>query len=312
MLYQRRTGGWPKNVDMVTPLSAEQRKQLIIDKEKVDDSTIDNRATVDPLRELAKIYNQTGQERFKVSFIKGIEFLLSGQYANGGWPQVWPVSIGYQYDITYNDDAMVNVLYLMRDIVNRERYFNESLVSESLRQRCDEAFRKGIDCILKTQIQVNGMPTIWCQQHDPVTLQPAFARSYELPSFGPRESARIVQLLMELPDPNDSVRRAIRGAMRWLDKHKIEGYRYVRASKDGKRHAHLVQDTTAEPIWARCYDLQTEEPFFSDRDGVPRMHLEDIGMERRDGYMWYHTTPNKLFKLYEHWKEKHDNSIVAR
>lgn len=45
-----------------------------------------------------------------------MEYLLSGQYDNGGWPQFWPGMRGYQVHITFNDDAMVNTMEMLRDI----------------------------------------------------------------------------------------------------------------------------------------------------------------------------------------------------
>ena len=45
LLYQRVTGGWPKNIDMARPLTSDEQAQLLIDKEKPDDSTTDNDAT---------------------------------------------------------------------------------------------------------------------------------------------------------------------------------------------------------------------------------------------------------------------------
>ena len=308
MLYQRNTGGWPKNIDTSKPLDESDVAQLQIDKERQDDSTIDNDATTTQLQQLAKIYQQTGDSCYKESFIKGIEYLLEGQYPNGGWPQVWPNGKGYQKSITYNDDAMVNVLVLLRGVAYRYGVLGGDLVSDSIRQRCEVAFWKGIDCVLETQIVVNGRPTIWCQQYDRETLVPTFARSYELPAFSPRESARIVQLLMEMPDPDEKIRNSIHGAMKWMADHQINGYRYQKANKERTIHAKLVSDATAGPLWARYYDLQTEQPFVCDRDGIPRPNLEDIGLERRDGYLWYDTRPKRLFKQYKSWKEKYDSA----
>ena len=45
LLYQRVTGGWPKNIDMAKPLSKEERDKVEHDKARLDDSTIDNNAT---------------------------------------------------------------------------------------------------------------------------------------------------------------------------------------------------------------------------------------------------------------------------
>ena len=39
LLYQRTTGGWPKNIDMARPLSDEDRQRVERDRERLDDST---------------------------------------------------------------------------------------------------------------------------------------------------------------------------------------------------------------------------------------------------------------------------------
>ena len=45
LLYQRVTGGWPKNINMARPLTSEEKTQLAKDRERIDDSTTDNGAT---------------------------------------------------------------------------------------------------------------------------------------------------------------------------------------------------------------------------------------------------------------------------
>ena len=119
LLYQRVTGGWPKNIDMARPLTSDEQAQLLIDKEKPDDSTTDNDATNIQMMFLARLYQNTKDLRYREAFRKGVEYLLSGQYENGGWPQFWPEMHGYQIHITYNDDAMVNTLKLFRGRIRR-------------------------------------------------------------------------------------------------------------------------------------------------------------------------------------------------
>ena len=138
-----------------------------------------------------------------------------------------------------------------------------------------------------------------------MTLQPVGARSFELAAYCTQESAAIVQLLMELPRPDRRVRRAVTGAMRWLDAHKLTGYRVERATLPGtgQRDTRLISDSTAPPLWARYYDLEHALPLFCDRDGVPRRQLEEIGYERRNGYAWYGTRPARLYPLYQQWRE---------
>ena len=86
LLYQRVTGGWPKNINMSRPLTDEERVQVLRDKERRDDSTTDNGATNMQMLYLAKLYQATQVERYKEGVLKAVEYLLSGQYENGGWP----------------------------------------------------------------------------------------------------------------------------------------------------------------------------------------------------------------------------------
>ena len=308
LLYQRVTGGWPKNINMSRPMSDEERAQVLKDKKRRDDSTTDNGATNMQMLYLAKLYQATKDARYKEGFQKAVEYLLSGQYENGGWPQFWPEMHGYQIHITYNDDAMVNTMNLLRDVAEQKAPYQD-MADKALRKRCTEAFNKGVECMLKTQMRdKDGKLTIWCQQHDRDTYAPASARAYELPSYGPMESASITKLLMSLPNPDERIKQAINAAMAWFDKYKLTGLRIQRhgpwASMDGDTK--LVKDANAEPIWGRYYDLKYCEPYVCDRDGLPRRRLEDIGHERRNGYAWFSNRPAELYPIYEQWANQYD------
>ena len=307
MLWQRCTGGWPKNIDMVTPMTDEQKQKVAADKQLTDDSTIDNGATTQQMRFLARLFQQTGDKQTREAFLRGVEFLLSGQYEDGGWPQFWPNPHGYQVHITFNDDAIYNTMVMLRDMVQMKEPYQGKLTDKKLRKRMQKAFDKGVECILATQIRIDGQPTIWCQQHDHETLKPAKARAYELPSYGPQESASLVQLLMQLPNPDERVKQAVHGAMRWFDKYKLTGLRLVRTGwREGTPDVKLVKDEHGGPLWARYYDLEHCEPYVCDRDGVPRRRLEDIGHERRNGYSWYGSHPAELYPLYDEWADRYD------
>lgn len=304
LAYQRETGGWPKNIPIHRPLGGEL-SIVLGDKNRLNDSTTDNDATILELTYLARLYQQNPDKQYKDAFLKGVEFILAGQYENGGWPQFWPENRGYQVYITYNDNAMVQTLEIIRKLRDGIAPFND-LVDDSMKARLAQAFDKGIECILNTQIKVNDQPTIWCQQHDNITLKPAPARSFELPSFCTSESCSIIRLLMELPNPNERVKASINGAMTWLDAHKIHGIRIEQfTNAEGKPDKRVVKDPQAVPIWARFYDLEKAEPLFCDRDGIPRKNLSEIGYERRNGYSWYNQAPESLYKPYEQWKEKY-------
>lgn len=312
LLYQRVTGGWPKNTNMSAPLTEMQKAQVLRDKQRTDDSTVDNNATTSQMTHLANVFKATGDAKYKEGFVKGLEYLLMGQYENGGWPQFWPNPSHYQVQITFNDNNIINMLTMFRSILDGQAPYDGALVSDELKARVQNAYDKGLDCLLKCQIIVKKQPTVWCQQHDPVTLQPTGGRAFELPSYCSMESAHIVDFLMSLPNPDKRIKAAIHGAMKWFDTYKITGYRLERGMIDGERNTRLVEDPAAQPIWARFYDLAHCEPYVCDRDGLPRRYLSQIGRERRNGYSWYNSNAAALYPKYAEWIKANDPKYKSK
>ena len=309
LLYQRVTGAWPKNTDMARRLTDYEREAVIAAKQRTDDSTIDNGATTTQMIFLARLYQATGETRFREAFLAALKYLLDGQYENGGWPQIWPHTEGYHEHITFNDDAIANILFIFDDIRNARAPYEGDLINAATRKQVANAFDKGIECILKCQIFVDGEATVWCQQHYKDSYAPAPARVFEHACYCSFESATLVRLLMTLPKPSKRVKEAVHGAMKWFDTYKLTGLRMVRTGwRPGERHdAKLVADSNAkEPIWGRFYNFEYCEPFVCDRDGIQRRDLSQIGLERRTGYGWYGSRPAELYPLYEAWAEEHD------
>ena len=114
-LYQRHTGGWPKNLDMAQPLTDADRARLTADR-ALDDSTIDNGATTRQIEFLARMAAATRDERAQASMLAGIDYLLAAQYPNGGWPQYFPLRNDYSRHITFNDDAMIAAATLLQSV----------------------------------------------------------------------------------------------------------------------------------------------------------------------------------------------------
>ena len=95
---------------------------------------------------------------------------------------------------------MIGVMELFRDITIEDENFH--FVPEDFRKTCEVALEKGLKCILKTQVVIDGHLTAWCAQHDRTTLKPAKARSYELPSLSGSESVGIIRYLMGSNNPD--------------------------------------------------------------------------------------------------------------
>ena len=305
LLHQRGTGGWSKNVDMAAVLTEREKAGLIKQKQK-NDSNIDNGATYTQLAFLARVYTARKLERHRDAFLKGVDYLLKAQYDNGGWPQYYPRLTGYYKHITFNDGAMINVLRLLRDIAQKKAAY--VFVDEDRRDKAEKAVQKGVECILKTQIVVQGKRTVWCAQHDEVTLAPAGGRKYELPSLSGGESVQIVRFLMGIERPGEQVVEAIESAVAWFKRSKITGIRWIEkphGSRPGDFDRMVVQDPNAEPLWARFYEIGTNRPMFVGRDGVVKYNVAEIEEERRNGYQWYIDTPAKLLNEdYPAWQKK--------
>lgn len=308
LYFQMDAGGWAKNKPYHHTMTAADTAEFRKNRDGIG-ATIDNGSTTSEMIFLAQMYQQIKDEHYANAFEKALKYLLLSQYGNGGFPQFYPFrkgkTVSYAAHITYNDNAMVNVLRLLRDIAEGDTLYACLPLTETLKERARKAYNKGIDCIMETQIQVNRQPAVWCAQHDEVTLLPANARAYELASFSGQESVGIVQLLMEIPAPEERIIRSVKGAMRWFDEHKITGWKVENLpGPDGKKNIVLTADPAATPLLARFYDLDTGRPFFCDRDGVKRAALTDIGAERRNGYSWYNNGLEGLQKQYSGWLKK--------
>ena len=306
LVYQRAIGGWPKAVDMI-PVKYEKKltdaARAAIQADSLhEDATFDNSATSREVIYLVKAYGLTQNRNYLNAAERGLNYILKAQYANGGWPQYYPEHNIYRGEITYNDNAMINVLNILQDVVEGVNGFN--LVNPSFKPRAIESVKRGVDCILKTQVKVNGKLTVWCAQYDEKTLQPAKARAFELISLSGSESVGITEFLMRQDNPSDAVKTAIKGAMAWFEAAKIVGYDFVFVDdpKQPKGKDRVLVKDPKSTIWARFYDIQTNVPFFTGRDSVPKKTIAEVEVERRTGYAWYGTWPAKLIdKKYPAW-----------
>jgi PelA/Pel-15E family pectate lyase len=305
LLYQRVSGGWPKNLDMASALPAAARAK-IADERALNDATIDNGSTTTQVRLLALVHRAGADARVRDAILNGIDYLLSAQYPNGGWPQYFPLRDDYSRRITYNDDAMINVMTLLRDASRGQTPFE--FVDAPRRERAARAVSRGVDVILRSQIRVNGVLTGWCQQHDERTLQPTKARAYEHPSLASKETVGIARFLMGIEAPSAGVVAAIDGAASWLRSAQLSGVRTERRPDRAAPNGYdvvVVADASAPPIWARFYEIGSNRPMFSGRDGVIRYALSEIEIERRTGYSWMADYASKLLTDdYPKWKAR--------
>ena len=266
MAHQMENGAWPKNVNFFR-----LENDGAAAPSSLEAATIDNGATTTEIRFLMRLFAATGDSLCLESALRGVRYLLSMQYDNGGFPQYFPRHDHYHARITFNDDAMVSALRLLREVSLRRAPYGPFPLELSVEAAA--AVDKGVACILACQYVQHGVRTVWAQQYDEHTLQPAPARAFELAGLCSAESAAIVEFLQTVSADHPEVLPAIEDAINWFRAHQLP---------DGR--------------WARFYTLEDNRPFFCGRDGVMRFSLDEIEEERRNGYSWYNTRPAKLLR----------------
>jgi PelA/Pel-15E family pectate lyase len=287
--WQSAQGSWPKNNDTT-------RQPFTGDPNKIS-GTFDNSSTTGELRFLAREFRVTRDKRCEQAFLRGLDHILKAQYPTGGWPQFYPPSNQYHRHITFNDGSMIRLMELLDEIAASPDY---GFVDATRRAAVKASLDRGLACILKCQIRVNGKLTVWCAQHDEVDYSPAGGRTYELVSLSGAESAGILHYLMSLDKPSPEVVQSIKAGAQWYESAKIPGIRLQSVD----RNRTVVADPNAPPLWARFYEIETNRPMFSGRDGVKKYAMSEIEAERRNGYSWYGQWGLGVASDYAKWKEK--------
>jgi PelA/Pel-15E family pectate lyase len=209
---------------------------------------------------------------------------------------------------------------LLKDVKDNKPQY--AFIDSKERDKLVTAYAKGLQCIIKTQINDAGKPTAWCQQHDEVTLQPAWARKFEPPAICNQESANMVGFLMTIDHPGKELVDAIQNAVAWFNDSKIvhtrvdhiAAPRMVTPFRVSTGDRVVVTDDKAPPIWTRYYELKTHRPLFCNRDSKVVYSLAEVDRERRDGYAWYTYAPQQVLNKYPGWQKlwAPDNNVLDK
>ena len=308
LLYQRVDGGWKENEDPARIPDADTRARFAEEARKSGGS-FDNRNIYTQLDYLATAWAITGDARYRDGSLRGLEFTLAQQIPScGGWPHTVPASQSYHPHITIADDVTAGVLGTLRKVLDdRARY---AFVDAATLARVRDAVTRGDACLLRLQVRQGDRLTGWAGQYDATTLQPAQGRKFELPSITGQETVGVVRYLMSIPSPSPAVIAAVDGAVDWLRRVELKGwrietfdappeqFRYHASDKDRR----LVADPEAS-TWARFHDLADNSAVLADREGRRLARFDEVTRERRTGYEWYGSWPRALLKSeYPRWR----------
>ena len=264
---QKNNGGWMKN-DQLHKLSDSELKAL--QNARSEHSCLDNTATTQEMRFLAKVWQKTNVAKYKESFLKALNMIFKAEKGCGGWSQYWPLQGGGSYwdYITFNDDLMTNVMRLLQEIAAGRGDF-ANIADDATKQHCTEAVQRAIDVIIKCQVDDNGTKAAWCAQHDTIRFQPAVGRPHELPSISGSESASLLSYLMTIEKPSEALQQTIHTAVAWLDAHKIDGKAVEDFTNDKGEKDRRIIDKAGSAVWGRFIQLggetgrKTYESFFN-------------------------------------------------
>jgi len=294
--FQTPSGGWSKRTDMAG-LPRQPGQMFGVENNYIP--TFDNGATTTQLRWLAAFYPYAPaafQPKLKAALEKGVQFVLAAQYPNGGFAQTYPLQGGYHDAVTLNDHVLVELLRLLNEVATAPQF---AMLPANLKQQAQQQFLLGTELLLTAQVKLNGKLTIWAAQHHPLTLEPMAARAYELAALASSESAGVTLLLMDLPKPSPAVISAVEAAVSWFRGTQITDTQVARDDQG----MHLVAAPGAKPLWARFYDLKTQQPLFVDRDGSIKAKVTDLSLERQQGYGWYQSNAAAVLKAYPKWRK---------
>jgi len=177
-------------------------------------ATFDDDTTAAPTRFLLRIYAKTLDPKYRGPLFQALDFVLQSQYANGGWPQRYPLRYDFPNEEhpdytalpTFNDDVIPNNIFLLLEAF-------EKLGNEEYKK----AAYRGMDFYILSQIP--SPQAGWAQQYD-LNMKPASARSYEpaaLCSSQTVENIRELQTFYLITGDRRYL-RPIPGAIEWLEK----------------------------------------------------------------------------------------------
>ncbi len=311
--FQLPSGGWSKNLDMAAGPRLRGQSWMTNNVSKhlgPDDfdqptdpdwnyaGTLDNDATNAELHFLARVQTaHPGHEGdpLRSSYLHGIDYLLHAQYPNGGFPQVWPLEGGYHDAITFNDNAVTESADILNETAQARGDY--AFVPAALRPQARSAADRAVALTLRCQIIIAGKRTIWAQQHDALTLAPVAGRNFEPAALSAGESSDVLLFLMKLDHPTPQVRAAITAGIAWLKANAIYGQVWT-GGRPPAQPRHLEPKAGAGPIWPRYTSIQTGKPIFGDRDKSIHDTVDELTVERKNGYAWYSSGPEEVLKAY--------------
>jgi pectate lyase-like protein len=245
---QRQIGGWDHRVrvdhlkpDSVKPERAKGR------------CTYDDNISQEAISFLMALDQILDEAWLTESVELGLQFMLKSQFANGAWPQWYPLRGGYHNNYTFNDNSINDCIRIM---IEAHIYYGK-------KEYLDSARRGGDFMILS---QWKSPQAGWAQQYD-LELKPSWARSFEPPGICSAATGRNIRTLVNLYlyTKDKKYLKPISPAIDWLKRSQIK-----------------------PNLWGRLYEVGSNKPVYGDRRDGNKIHYEydKISAFERTHYSW--------------------------
>lgn len=155
-------------------------------------ATFDDEVTMHSASLLLRMYLERHDTVYERPLNRAIDFVLQSQYANGGWPQRYPLKADHPFKgkadytpfITLNDEVIpANIEFLLQ------------CYSTLGRNDLIEPIRRAMD--ITARLQYHKPLAGWCDQYTPDDLQPAHARSYEPNGINTGTTAHLIGIMAD-------------------------------------------------------------------------------------------------------------------
>lgn len=250
---QLACGGWDYKIDFDPVASAQWYYRR--DREAGEDpqdrrnrGTFDDDTTQSAVRFLMAAAKATGDARLESAARYGLQFVLDSQFANGAWPQWYPLATaGYTRWYTFNDGAINDCIQVLLDAYH---IYGDALYL----QRAE----RGGDFIIRSQLPAP--QATWAQQYG-YDRKPAWARWFEPPAACSAESVGNLNTLLDLylETGEEKYLRPLPAAIEWFKRSRLP---------DGR--------------WARFYELGTNRPIYVNTS----KQVAYDPVDARPGYSW--------------------------
>jgi PelA/Pel-15E family pectate lyase len=289
-----------------------------------DGKIIENKGTfqsgicVSFMRILIDTFLKTKNNILLISIHKLLDNMIeiSEIYHHGGIPLYYPKldNEDWKYNISIKNGNYINFLRTIEIILN-----NENLIEfiEPKLEKIKLAYKKTLNLLLKLQINVNGITTIWSQYYDKSSLSPCAGNSNEPLGLCSMESAQILLYLMDFENPTNNIKNSIISGCEWFKKNKICGWIQV---FDKKSYDTNIQDELCEQqtmlvqynyvpfpdkmtMHSRYYDFETGKPIFMENNEIYHMeNFNDMSIEFRNSEFHIGMFGHYLLEVYDEWK----------